>query len=139
MYENESSENVAVGGEGDLLGDVSSGGSDVAVSGADVSSDGIGSVYVSGGDVSANAGSEQFGAAVSAGDGVSDLEHSDADPDSPLCSCSCGDVSVGIDKLETQADKISGLVLLIFLFLLLEWTEKKLTAIVRNMSSRRRG
>ena len=136
MYENESSKNVPVGSEGDLLGDVSSGGSDVAVPDADVSSDGLGSVYVSGGDISQTVGDQQDGAAVSAGDGVSGLEYFDADPDSPFCSCSCGDVSAGIDKLETQADKISGLVLLIFLFLIMEWTEKKITAIVRNMSSR---
>lgn len=139
MYENESSENVAVNGAENLPDDISVGGWSVLDSDDLDDSGRVGSLLESGGDVSANAGSEQLGESVSSGDGVSDVGISYPVSDSAYCSCSCGDSAPDLSALEAQADKISGLVLLIFLFLILEWTEKKLTVVVRNMSSRRRG
>ena len=139
MYENESSENVAVNGAENLPDDISVGGWSV-LDFDDLDDTGrVGSLLESRGDVSANAGAEQLGESVSSGDGVSDVGISYPVSDSANCSCSCGDSAPDLSALEAQADKVNGLVLLIFLFLILEWTEKKLTAIVRNMSSRRRG
>ena len=139
MYEKESIENVAVNGAGNLPDDISVGGWSVLDS-DDLDGTGrVGSLLESGGDVSANAGAEQLGESVSSGNGISDVGISYPVSDSAYCSCSCGDSAPDLATLEAQADNVSGLVLLIFLFLILEWTEKKLTVVVRNMSSRRRG
>lgn len=139
MYENEISENVAVNGAENLPDDISVDGWSVLDS-DDLDDTGrVGSLLESGGDVSTNAGAEQLGESVSSGNGVSDVGISYPVSDPADCSCSCGDSAPDLSALEAQADKVSGLVLLIFLFLILEWTEKKLTAVVRNMSSRRRG
>lgn len=139
MYEKESIENVAVNGAENLPDDISVGGWSVLDSDNLDGVGRVGSLLESGGDVSANAGAEQLGESVSSGNGISDVGISYPVSDPAYCSCSCGDSAPDLATLEAQADKVSGLVLLIFLFLILEWTEKKLTAIVRNMSSRRRG
>ena len=139
MYEKERIENVAVNNSDLLSSDVSSGEWSVLDS-DDLDDVGrVGFLLESGGDVSANAGAEQLGESVSSGNGISDVGISYPVSDSAYCSCSCGDSAPDLATLEAQADKVSGLVLLIFLFLILEWTEKKLTVVVRNMSSRRRG
>lgn len=136
MYEEESvAENVVNGAE-DLPDD-----STVVEAGVGVSN--TNDIY--GGDVSGgNAGTDISGNAADAGesvsgsDAVSNVVGAVVVPDTAYCSCSCGDSAPDLSALEAQTDKINSLVFLIFLFLILEWTEKKLVAIVRNMSSRRR-
>lgn len=135
MYENEIKENVAAT-EGDLPENVSSGETDMEFSNTvDFSSRSV-SGGDAGVDVSGNAA--DTGQPVSTSEFVSDVVSVSVASGSAYCSCSCGDSSPDLSALEARADKINSLVFLIFLFLILEWTEKKLTAIVRNMSSWRR-
>lgn len=136
MYEEESvAENVVNGAE-DLPDD-----STVVEVGVGVSN----TNDIHGGDVSGgNAGTDisenaaDAGESVSGSDAVSNVVGAVVVPDTVYCSCSCGDSAPDLSVLEARTDQVSSLVLLIFLFLVMEWTEKKLTAIVRNMSSRRR-
>lgn len=138
MYEKESIENVAVNNSDLLSGDVSSGGSDSQVFTLDDGYNGSDNLHVSGGDAVSSNGDQQIRATVSDVSSSDSLYVAVSDLYSASGSCACGESAADLSALVSKSDEISGLVLLVFLFLILSWTENKFRLALSVFRERRR-